>query len=331
MRFLRTNTAVIVTVGPFYDKTDGVTIEGSLTITDERITLTADTDAGSAPTLILDNIAGATSGTDNDLNYITNNDAGLMQIELSAANVNRLGRMFLTITDAVTHVPVFHEFLVLPAMIYDAFILGTDVLDANATQLAGQTVTAAAGVTFPTSVASPTNITAGTIATVTNLTNAPGAGDFTATMKTSIGTAVAASAVASVTGSVGGNVTGSVGSVVGAVGSVTGAVGSVTGAVGSVTGAVGSVTGNVNGNVVGSVASVTALSAGAIDSILDDTIGDGTLTARQALRIMVAALAAKLSGAATATVTVRNVADSANVIVATCDASGNRTATVVTP
>lgn len=52
--------------------------------------------------------------------------------------------------------------------------------------------------------------------------------------------------------------TGAVGSVTGAVGSVTGAVGSVTGAVGSVTGAVGSVTGNVGGNVVGSVASVTA-------------------------------------------------------------------------
>jgi hypothetical protein len=42
------------------------------------------------------------------------------------------------------------------------------------------------------------------------------------------------------------------------VASVTGAVASVTGAVGSVTGAVGSVTGNVGGNVVGSVASVTA-------------------------------------------------------------------------
>lgn len=84
---------------------------------------------------------------------------------------------------------------------------------ANTDQLAGQTVTAAAGVTFPSSVASPTNITAGTITTVTNLTNAPTAGDFTATMKASIGTAVAASAVASVTGNVGGNVTGSVGSV----------------------------------------------------------------------------------------------------------------------
>lgn len=40
------------------------------------------------------------------------------------------------------------------------------------------------------------------VTTVTNLTNAPTAGDFTATMKTSIGTAVAASAVASVTAAV---------------------------------------------------------------------------------------------------------------------------------
>jgi len=43
----------------------------------------------------------------------------------------------------------------------------------NATQFAGQTITAGAGVTLPSSVASPTNITAGTIATVTNLTNLP--------------------------------------------------------------------------------------------------------------------------------------------------------------
>ena len=86
MRFLRTNTAVIITVGPFYDKGDGVTIETGLTITNERITLTADTDAGSAPTNILDNVTGATSGTSNDLNYITGNDAGMMQLELAAAD-----------------------------------------------------------------------------------------------------------------------------------------------------------------------------------------------------------------------------------------------------
>lgn len=60
----------------------------------------------------------------------------------------------------------------------------------NATQFSGQTITAAAGVTLPASVASPTNITAGTITTVTNLTNAPTAGDLTATMKTSVTAAV---------------------------------------------------------------------------------------------------------------------------------------------
>lgn len=46
-------------------------------------------------------------------------------------------------------------------------------------------------VTFPTTatLASTTNITAGTITTATNLTNSPTAGDFTATMKTSLNAA----------------------------------------------------------------------------------------------------------------------------------------------
>lgn len=308
MRFLRTNTAVMVTVGPFYDKTDGVTIETALTITNERITLTADTDAGSAPTNILDNVTGATSATANDLNYITGNDAGLMQLELAAADVNRLGRMFLSITDAANHCPVFHEFMVLPAMIYDAFVLGTDVLDASMTQILGTAVStpATAGildinvknidndaasasgtVTFPNAtLASTANITAGTITTVTNLTNAPTAGDLTATMKTSVTTAataatpVAASvsgAVGSVTGNVGGNVVGTVGSVVGAVGSVTGSVGgNVTGSAGSVVGAVGSVTGNVGGNVTGSIGSLGATAKSDVNAEVLDVLNVDT-------------------------------------------------------
>ena len=142
MRFLRSNTAVIVTVGPFYDKTDGVTIETALTITNERITLTADTDEGSAPTNILDNITGATAATDNDLNYITGNDAGMMQLELSAANVNRVGRMFLSITDAANHVPVFHEFFVLPQVIYDWLTAGVAPLSPTVT---GRTLDVSAG------------------------------------------------------------------------------------------------------------------------------------------------------------------------------------------
>lgn len=44
--------------------------------------------------------------------------------------------------------------------------------------------------TFPLTVASTTNIAAGTITTVTNLTNAPTSGDLTATMKASVNTEV---------------------------------------------------------------------------------------------------------------------------------------------
>lgn len=118
--------------------------------------------------------------------------------------------------------------------------------------------------TFPGSVASPTNITAGVITTVTNLTNAPTSGDFTAVMKTSLNAATpvatlsgdfSATMKTSLNASTPASITGAVGSVAG---NVVGSVGSVLGAVGSVTGAVGSVAGNVGGNVIGSVASVTA-------------------------------------------------------------------------
>jgi hypothetical protein len=140
VRFLRQNTAVLVSVGPFYDKTDGVTIETALTITNERITLVADTDDNSAPTLVLDNVTGATSGTSNDLNYITGQDSGHMQLELSAANTNRVGRCLLSITDGANHVPVFHEFFILPQAIYD-WLTGVIVpLPSNVTTIAGSAV-----------------------------------------------------------------------------------------------------------------------------------------------------------------------------------------------
>lgn len=69
-----------------------------------------------------------------------------------------------------------------------------------------------------------------------------------------------------------------------------------------------------------------ALAADAVDKILDETIGDSTITMRQALRVTIAALAGKLSGAATTTIVVRNIADDTDRITATVDANGNRTA-----
>ena len=101
--------------------------------------------------------------------------------------------------------------------------------------------------TFPGTVASTTNITAGTITTATNVTTVNG-------LAAGVITAASIAADAITDAKVAADVT---------IASVTGAVGSVTGAVGSVTGAVGSVTGNVGGNVTGSVGSVV----GAVGSV----------------------------------------------------------------
>lgn len=67
------------------------------------------------------------------------------------------------------------------------------------------------------------------------------------------------------------------------------------------------------------------LSAAAVDAVLDDVL-EGSLTLRQALRIMLAALAGKSAGGGTGTITYRDVADTKNRISATVDANRNRTA-----
>lgn len=134
MRFLRTNTACRITVGPFFDKTDGVTPETGLTVTSCKLTLMVDD--GNVPTLVLDTAPTASGGA-NDMVHVTGDDAGFYDLELAAGNVNYLGRAMLAITDAATHCPVFHEFMIVPAMVYDSMFLGTDVMDASVTQWLG--------------------------------------------------------------------------------------------------------------------------------------------------------------------------------------------------
>lgn len=130
MRLLRTNTATRVTVGPFIDKTDGITPEVALSSTDEHVTFVVDTDG--VPTLVLD-IEPTASGGNNDLAHVTNDDAGFYDLELTAANLNYLGRAMLSVNNVAAHCPVFHEFHIVPADVYDALVLGTDTLDGLAT------------------------------------------------------------------------------------------------------------------------------------------------------------------------------------------------------
>lgn len=72
-----------------------------------------------------------------------------------------------------------------------------------------------------------------------------------------------------------------------------------------------------------------ALTAAAVDAILDEVVV-GTYTMRQLLTVMGSALAGKLSGGGTTTLTFRGINDASNVIVATVDANGNRSDVTVT-
>lgn len=80
-------------------------------------------------------------------------------------------------------------------------------------------------------------------------------------------------------------------------------------------------------NLDAAISSVPSANANA-DALLDRAAGVETgLTFRQAMRLIAGAVAAKLSGAGTATETVRNaVADSKDRMIVTVDASGNRSA-----
>lgn len=160
MRYLRKNTAVIITVGPFLDYQDGVSLETALTVTSCNVTIILDDDDGSAPNTIL-NTAPTASGGNNDMVHLAN---GLYSLELTQAQTNYNGRYLVMITDPDVHLPVWHEFMILDAQVYDSLVAGSDLLDVNTSQVGGTTQT---GVDI-------------------GGTGVPITGDLTSTMKTSV-------------------------------------------------------------------------------------------------------------------------------------------------
>lgn len=83
---------------------------------------------------------------------------------------------------------------------------------------------------------------------------------------------------------------------------------------------------NLSGGAVALASGVTLTNSG-IDAILDRANGVETgYTVRQVLRLMAAALLGELSGAATTTITIRDIGDTKTRVTATVDSDGNRSA-----
>lgn len=123
--YLKYNTASQeVPLGYFVDSTDGNSEETGLTINNTDIKLWKT----GATTLANKNSGGAT--------HISN---GVYYAVLDATDTNTLGSMkiFVHVSGAL---PVILETVVLPAMVYDSMIAGTDVLQADVTQWNGTNV-----------------------------------------------------------------------------------------------------------------------------------------------------------------------------------------------
>lgn len=113
------------------------------------------------------------------------------------------------------------------------------------------------------------------------------------------------------------------------VATATGTIGALAWAVGSAAGvATASGVRYATGELIGSIAPAVTLDAANFSTyLLDEEDVETGLTLRQALRVIAAATAGKVSGGGTSTITIRNaVADGADRIVATVDSNGNRSA-----
>jgi len=140
MRFLKQSTATVVILGPFLDETDGKTPETGLTVTSMDVDLYKHDDDMSvaSPYTKVDLTITVLDGGTNDMAHIAN---GYYALELTATDSNTLGRLMIT-ANISGAIPVWHEFIVVPANTFDSFVLGTDVLTADLTQIGGDTQSA---------------------------------------------------------------------------------------------------------------------------------------------------------------------------------------------
>lgn len=121
MMILKQSTAVTIKLGPFVDDTDGKTAEGSLTISQADVRLSKN---------------GGDMAQKNSATAASHDELGYYDVALNATDTGTLGRLRVMVSESGA-LPVWADYLVVPANVYDALVLGTDYLQADAVQLEG--------------------------------------------------------------------------------------------------------------------------------------------------------------------------------------------------
>lgn len=139
MKELKTNTAHRIVVGPLVDPTDGKTAEVALTVTGILVEIYHEANDGGAVVRVAFNPTA--SGGDNDMVHITDDTAGMYDLELTAAQLNWLGTGRLTLYDVDGFLVHWEDLLVVSAQYWDAKY-GTGNFSADVKAISGDATAA---------------------------------------------------------------------------------------------------------------------------------------------------------------------------------------------
>lgn len=123
--WLKQSTAITMKAGPFLDSVDGVTAETALTISQADVRLTKN---------------GGDAAQKNDATSATHDENGWYDVPLNATDTNTLGRLQIFIHESGA-LPVWHEYMVVPANVWDSFF-ATDKLQVHADEMTAGLITA---------------------------------------------------------------------------------------------------------------------------------------------------------------------------------------------
>jgi hypothetical protein len=127
-RWLKQSTSVDLPIGPFLDAGDGITAETALTLTQPDIRLKKNGGAWAQK---------AAAQT------LSHEENGFYEVTLDATDTDTLGHLRLAVFESGA-CPVWEDFLVVSANIYDSLVAGSDTIDTTVTAIGAGAITAAA-------------------------------------------------------------------------------------------------------------------------------------------------------------------------------------------
>lgn len=150
--WLKQSTAVTVKIGPFLDSADGVTVEGSLTVSQADVRLSKN---------------GGDIAQKNESSAATHDELGYYDCALDTTDTNTLGRLLLAVSESGA-LPVWHTFMVVPANVWDS-LFGADKLQVDVRELDATSLGNIADAVLDEALTEPSGVFAWGSATLRNV------------------------------------------------------------------------------------------------------------------------------------------------------------------